>query len=138
MNREIKFRAWDNNTKIMIYPGDIAGWLNQTPLSNGDLINWFEDETLMQYTGQKDSNDKEIYEGDIIKVSLTDNAGQVIVPETVGTVEYKATKLHGTPGFYGVRSEEGAMFSRVWFEINMVGSQGTIEVIGNIYESLAT
>jgi uncharacterized phage protein (TIGR01671 family) len=55
--RDIKFRAWENSLKYMKYP---KLWDNSMP-SNWDK--WY---TLMQYTGLKDKNGKEIYEGDII------------------------------------------------------------------------
>lgn len=57
--REIKFRAWDKEHKKMDYaPYVYAGELN-------DLINGMKN--LMQYTGLKDKNGKEIYCSDILK-----------------------------------------------------------------------
>lgn len=60
--RDIKFRAWDNINKIMAYPRIIKQIFSS--ISSGDLLNRYE--ILMQYTGLKDKNGKEIYEGDII------------------------------------------------------------------------
>jgi uncharacterized phage protein (TIGR01671 family) len=111
--REIKFRAYDKYNKIMVYDFD-QNIPDIYHLKLGDSIHQLVYDigmvygTLMQYTGLKDSNKKEIYEGDILK------AGNII-----GTVFYKA------PAF-----ELKTKTTEVFLICN-----DTFEIIGNIYEN---
>ena len=73
MMREIKFKVWDNFFKQMYY----FDFENNIEVRSGHL--WIVHEEgavsskspsikIMQYTGLKDRNDKEIYEGDLVQV----------------------------------------------------------------------
>jgi len=65
--REIKFRAWDG--KKMYSPDELIQVGNEgctTGYYDGSGCPKYSDHELMQYTGLKDKNGKEIYEGDIV------------------------------------------------------------------------
>ena len=79
MNRQIKFRVW--NKKSNEWCGTIG--LNET-ISHNELEYDTDDLVFVQYTGLTDSKDKEICDGDILKIDY-DTFGNVI-----GQVLYEA------------------------------------------------
>ncbi len=73
--REIKFRAWHKDGKKMSEPWDLFegfdGECMYSAYYDGEQVLSYPSEVeLMQYTGLKDKNGKEIYEGDIVSNEL--------------------------------------------------------------------
>ena len=122
MNREIKFRVYDEDLKRMRYLNSSHDFICFDEKGNGYYHNmqtglgeWFSD--LMQYTGLKDKNGVEIYEGDIIEYK--DSTGKHIE-------EVKFDKGCFYAGLHGGSSTRVAP--------KLINARLS-KVIGNIYEN---
>lgn len=124
MNREIKFRAWHNGKKKWLHDSNsVSGGchiLGETIWAFGEWcrvpIEELNDVVVEQFTGLKDKNGKEIYEGDICRAFKANSYldGKYIVEwcDKKGRWKYKGNSYQ-------------------------IGSSGNLkcEVIGNIHEN---
>ena len=155
MNREIKFRVWDDTYKYMNYKvlvgiyGDwekvkddknytaCAMWIEPDKVDYKCEPHWthFEpyhkDIHLMQYTGLKDKNGIEVYERDICKGNNFSDEDDLFI------IKYGKYKTNDWKEKYICNTYQYGWFAehiKTKDQVHLVTPNG-IEVIGNIYEN---
>ncbi len=127
MNREIKFRAWNDIDKTMIEWKTIKCF--PTLLCNL-ILGKIKHHTVVQYTGRKDKNGVEIYERDVV-TGLNGRKYEVKHGEFQDAVISYDEDYDGSYGWYidmtNVNGDEQCE--------SIMASEDTLTIIGNIYEN---
>lgn len=112
--REIKFRAWDGEK--MHVPVFLADDFLTTETTYVPHSDWEDAKRfiVMQFTGLKDKNGEEIYEGDIVKLP---NGLILKIGWEIGFHQYCGKSRATSAGF------------------NFMYKHDEVEIIGNIYEN---
>lgn len=138
--REIKFRAWFTSKDGAPLPGQKCSMQDYRSLH--DFLTAVEDVSseyghnfiLMQFTGLKDKNGKEIYEGDIVKSQWQHDSVTCYDYEVVGVIKWNKEEARFILQFDNNVGTTTFEYPLISFDREEL-LDDEFEVIGNIYEN---
>lgn len=133
MKREIKFRAWDKLSSQMLYSdythnAGLEVFFKAVRLNNGKDLS-----DVMQYTGLKDKNGKEIYEGDIVYMEFEASDNETVIANETNVVIYEEAIASFV--FAPSTKHKGLTIRDFWKRYKDCKNVCFREIIGNIYEN---
>lgn len=141
--REIKFRAWNKTVKQFTYFGDDEPsieynaddrWGMYLKATNSVYLSAYEEP--QQYTGLKDKNGKEIYEGDIAKVTVNDITFNAQITFEIGSFMIAIEEPIMADYFEDNWNDNVKALNELYWEQDVQeGELYYLEVIDNIYEN---
>jgi len=149
MTREIKFRAFDEPTNKFLATGfSIIGevtvfsgleiMIAENPVEGISGLDRLLNLKITQFTGMKDRNGVEIYEGDICRILYTDwpsnTDPDITIEDYLISISQVGTIVYSAPSFY-ISLYDDRRYCE-WTNCSLhYGTHGRIEVLGNIFEN---
>jgi uncharacterized phage protein (TIGR01671 family) len=120
MKNNLKFRVWDFSKKKFYFYSGIFNLANQhqklLPPGSFEQFNKIE---IQQFTGLKDKNNKEIYEGDIVSTFYRSMGWNLSGKNKLGVITWK---------------NKSSCF-KICRDKQQCGITNVIEIVGNIFEN---